>query len=42
MIETLLALVPTYGLWLIVASTLLRTIVEPGDEWVALVHEPDT
>ncbi|MEO0495126.1 MAG: hypothetical protein AAF081_17100 [Actinomycetota bacterium] len=27
--------------WMIVASTLLRTVVEPGDDWLALVHEPD-
>ena len=27
--------------WLIVAATLLRTIVEPGEDWIALVHEPD-
>ena len=27
--------------WLIVASTLLRTVVEPGEDWIALVHEPD-
>jgi len=26
--------------WLIVAATLLRTMVEPGEEWLALVHEP--
>ena len=27
--------------WLVVAATVLRTIVEPGHEWAALVHEPD-
>ena len=27
--------------WLIVAATVLRTVVEPGTEWVAQVHEPD-
>ncbi len=27
--------------WLIVAATVLRTVVEPGQEWAALVHEPD-
>ena len=27
--------------WLIVAATVLRTVVEPGQEWVAQVHEPD-
>lgn len=26
--------------WLIVAGTVLRTLVEPGEEWLALVHEP--
>ena len=24
----------------IVAGTVLRTLVEPGEEWLALVHEP--
>lgn len=27
--------------WLIVAATVLRTVVEPGEQWVALVHEPE-
>lgn len=27
--------------WLIVAATVLRTVVEPGEQWFALVHEPD-
>lgn len=27
--------------WLIVTATFLRTVVEPGAEWVARVHEPD-
>lgn len=26
--------------WLIVAATVLRTVVEPGEQWAALVHEP--
>lgn len=26
--------------WLIVAGTLLHTLVEPGESWIALVHEP--
>ncbi len=25
--------------WLIVAATVLRTSVEPGEQWIALVHE---
>lgn len=25
--------------WLIVAATILRTSVEPGEQWIALVHE---
>ena len=27
--------------WLIVAATVLRTVVEPGEQWAALVHEPE-
>ena len=27
--------------WLVVAATVLRTVVEPGHEWAALVHEPE-
>ncbi len=27
--------------WMIVAATVLRTVVEPGMRWTALVHEPD-
>lgn len=27
--------------WLIVAATVLRTVVEPGEQWLARVHEPD-
>ncbi len=26
--------------WLIVAATVLRTVVEPGEHWIAVVHEP--
>lgn len=26
--------------WLIVAATVLRTVVDPGEQWIALVHEP--
>jgi len=26
--------------WLIVAATVLRTVVGPGEHWIAVVHEP--
>lgn len=27
--------------WLLIAATRLRTVVEPGDDWIAVIHEPD-
>jgi len=26
--------------WLITAATMLRTVVEPGNQWVAIIHRP--